>query len=246
MIASSDTTNNHTKRWRKAQKTEAAAWKLGQSVKLTDAVRARNIEHMCKYTALSEDELKRMRILEIGGTVVESAFDFDSGNIAPKLSLDPLFPFARITSKHGNCCHRVRGIAEYLPLPDKSINLCWCANVIDHALNPISVLEEIRRVMVDSGMLVISCNVFPLWTKPFFPMFNILDLPHPHHFTRAGFRTLVRREFEIKEEVTTRISHLLLRRNPQLPLARDLKNKMAGIVRVSYVYLVCAPMKGRT
>lgn len=233
-----------TNRWKKAQKAEAAAWKKSCTRELTEEIHRRNIKHMRKYTGLTEDELRQMRILEIGGTVVERAFN--NTDITPKLSLDPLFPFQQLVPKNGKCYQRVRGVGEFLPLPDKSIDLCWCANVIDHTLNPGIVLEEIRRVLVESGVLVISCDVFPAWTKPLFPVFDVVDSPHPHHFTRAGFRSLVRREFEIKEEVLDRVLHLSLRRNAQLPLARDLKNKMAGIVRVRYVYLLCTPVKRRT
>lgn len=230
-------------RWEKAQKAEAASWKINSQPKqLTDKVRRKNLEHMSKYTSLSESELKNMRILEIGGAVVERTFD--SVNIAPKLVLDPLFPFARLLGQQDKSCHRVRGIAEYLPLPDKSIDLCWCANVIDHTFQPQAVLGEIWRVLDKRGILIISCDVFPPWTKPLFPLFNTLDTPHPHHFTLAGFKTLLKQEFETQSEFEVDSSlRLSLRRDSRLSLARDLKNKMAAVIRVRPIFFYCIPIR---
>lgn len=217
-------------RWRKALKAEAAAWKINPyPEELTDSIRRRSLEYIRKYTSLSEKELEDLRMLEIGGRAVEKAFD--SVNIPPKLVLDPLFPFARVIGQRDKSCHRVRGVGEYLPLPDKSIDLCWCANIIDHTCSPMMVLREIRRVLDDHGILVISCDIFPGWTKPLFPLFNALDTPHPHHFTLASFRTLLRREFEIQKEFETNSVS-------QLSLAQNLKNNIAAVVGVRYVFFV--------
>lgn len=220
-------------RWRKAQKAEAVAWKINPCPQeLTDSVRRKNLEHMCKYTSLSEQELKQMRILEIGGAVVEKAFD--SVSISPKLVLDPLLPFARLVGQQDKSCHRVRGVGECLPLPDKSIDLCWCANTIDHTISPVVVLGEIRRVLDDQGILVISCNLFPTWTKPLFPLFSVLDTPHPHHFTITEFRTLLKRYFQIQREFEVNSVR-------RLSLVRGLKNNIATVIRVRYVYFHCSP-----
>lgn len=222
-------------RWIKAQEAELQAWKINsQPQELTDRVRRQNLEHICKYTSLPEEELKHMRILEVGGRVVESAFD--SVSIPPKLVLDPLLPFARLVGQQDKSCHRVRGVGEYLPLPDKSMDLCWCANTIDHTFSPIAVLREIWRILDDRGILVISCNVFPTWTRPLFPIFNILDTPHPHHFTVAGFRTLLKRQFEIQREFEAKRVH-------RLSLARDLKKNIAQVIGVRYVYFHCTPIR---
>jgi len=222
-------------RWRRAQKAEAAVGKINAPPEaLTDSMRRRCLEYMRKYSSLSERELEDMRILEIGGRALEKTFD--SANIPPKLILDPLFPFPRVIGQCDKSCHRVRGVGEFLPLPDKSIDLCWCANVIDHTFSPIAVLKEIRRVLDDHGILVISCDVFPTWTKPLFPLFNILDAPHPHHFTLASFKTLLTREFEIQKEFE---ENSIFR----LSLARKLKENIAAALHVRYIYFRCIPIR---
>ncbi len=223
------------RRWQKAQRAEVAVWKIHPDIlELTDELRRQNLERMCKFTSLSEGELKQMRILEIGGPVVEEAFD--DVNISPKLVLDPLFPFPRHLHLQDKSCHRVRGIGERLPLRDKSIDLCWCANTIDHTSSPILVLREIRRVLDDRGILVISCNVFATCIKHAFPLFNALDTPHPHHFTLADFKSLLEGEFEIQKEWQIKTAH-------RLSLARNLKDNMATVIGVRYVYLRCTPAK---
>jgi len=222
-------------RWRKALKAEAAAWKVNPSPqKLTGGIRRHSLEYIRNYTSLSEKELENMRMLEIGGRAVEKAFD--SVSIPPKLVLDPLFPFARVIGQRDKSCHRLRGVGEYIPLPDKSIDLCWCANVIDHTCSPRLVLKEVRRVLDDHGILVISCDIFPAWSKPLFSLFNVLDTPHPHHFTLASFRTLLRREFEIQREFEVNSVS-------RLSLTQNLKNNIAAVIGVRYVFSRCTLIK---
>lgn len=234
---------NRWKRWRKAQKAEAAAGKIdSRSNWLTPEERRANLEHLCNHTSLSEEELRHLRILEIGGSVIEAAFN--DGDIPLKVVLDPLFAFDRIFGQQSKCCHRVRGVGEFLPLSDRSIDLCYMTNVIDHTADPVAVLTEIRRVLDESGVLIISCNIFPSWTKPLFPLFNYLDRPHPHHFTVGGLRTLLERKFTMQEERVAKIlSPSYLRWDARLSPAHNLKRKMAGVVRVKYIYFRCIARK---
>lgn len=233
---------NCWKRWRKAQKAEAAG-KLNSSPKwLTPETRRVSLEKLCDGTSLSEEELKNLRILEIGGSAIEATLN--GADVPLKVVLDPLFSFGRIFNQQSRCCHHVRGIGEFLPLSDRSIDLCWITNVIDHTADPIAVLTEIRRILDDPGRLIISCNVFPSWTKPLFPLFNYFDRPHPHHLTLGEFRTLVEREFIIQEERMARIlSPSSLRWDARLSLLRNLKRKIAGVIRVKYIYFRCIARK---
>jgi SAM-dependent methyltransferase len=229
---------NRWKRWRKAQKAEAAGKINARPKWLTSEARRASLEKLCERTSLSEEELKHLRILEIGGSAIEAAFN--GADVPLKVVLDPLFPFGRIFDQQNRSCHHVRGIGEFLPLSNRSIDLCWITNVIDHTADPVAVLTEIRRILDDPGRLIISCNIFPSWTKPLFPLFSYFDRPHPHHFTLGGLRTLLEREFIIQEEQMARIiSPSSLRWNARLSLARNLKRKLAGVIRVKYIYLRC-------
>jgi len=222
-----------TRRWHKAQRAEAKIWHNHPDIsEATGNLHKQHLNRMCQFTSLSEEELKQMSILEIGGPVVEDAFD--DINIPLKISLDPLFPFSRLHLQD-HPCQRVKGIGEYLPLRDRSIDLCWCANTIDHTLSPLSVLKEIRRVLIEQGTLIISCNVFATWTKPAFPVFNALDSPHPHHFTLTDIRSLIKSEFEIQQEWEMKTDHWL-------SLAQNLKENFARLVGIRYLYWRCTPI----
>jgi SAM-dependent methyltransferase len=236
---------NRWKRWRKAQKAEAAAGKIDSwSSWLTPEAHRATLEGLCNDTSLSEEELKHLRILEIGGPVLEAAFN--DADIPLKVVLDPLFPFGQTFSQQSRCCQHVRGVGEFLPLSSySSIDLCYITNVIDHTADPVAVLTEIRRVLNESGVLIISSNIFPSWIKPLFPLFDYFDRPHPHHFTGGGLRTLLEREFIIQEERTARIlSPSSLRWDARLSLAHNLKRKIAGVIKVKYIFFRCIVRKG--
>ncbi len=222
-----------TNRWKKAQKAETVAWESSvRSQELTEEQRSGTLAHLHKYTSLSGEQLENMRILEIGGAYVERAFD--SVSIPPKLVLDPLLPFRRWIGRHDKSCHRIRSVGEYLPLRNNCMDLCWCANTIDHTSSPVAVLSEINRVLDDKGMLVISCNTFPPWTRPLLPLLNILDKPHPHHFTLGGIKKLLKREFLIQKETEVNFGG----RTSQ---AQTLKYRIAAIIGVRHFYFRCIP-----
>lgn len=47
-------------------------------------------------------------------------------------------------------------MAEYLPLPDNSLDLIVASNSLDHCLSPLSVLKESRRVLRKNGIIFIN------------------------------------------------------------------------------------------
>ena len=48
---------------------------------------------------------------------------------------------------------------ETLPFDDDSFDVVLCDNVVDHALNPRKILEEIARVLKPGGTLYFEVNV---------------------------------------------------------------------------------------
>ena len=200
-----------------------------------DELRKRNTSRIVNFSGLSDVDLKNLRLLEIGGPLVEEAF----GNIVtpPKLILDPLFAWSPKCAEPNKSCHRVRSMGEYLPLSDNSIDLVLCVNTIDHTCSPYDVLNEIKRVLTAKGLLIILCNIFPLWTTPFIPLFNIIDQPHPHHFTLPIFKRLLNQRFHI-ESVT--LDH----RPYRLSIDQNLKNNIAAVIGVGLFNFHCTPRNG--
>jgi SAM-dependent methyltransferase len=134
----------------------------------------------------SSEELVRMSMLEIGGTMIDQAFiDIQ---LPQKISLDPVQTNRKLYSDDSQL---LEAIGEHIPIKSGSIDLCYCGNTIDHTNRPLSVLNEIRRVLTGHGVLVISCNVLSPWARPAFPLFDVIERPHPHHYTLASFKKLL-------------------------------------------------------
>ncbi|MFC1864256.1 class I SAM-dependent methyltransferase [Chloroflexota bacterium] len=197
-------------RWKKAQKVEASyrdknaerrrrlsaevrrQLSMEQQGNLARELQVHALDLLTNYALVSVEQLQSMRILEIGGTTTECAL---IGIHTPmKITIDPLHdPYER----RDETCQYVYATGEYIPLPASSVDLCWCSNVIDHTSSPSRVLDEIRRVLTDNGILAIGCNTFAGWVYPFLPILNKFDKPHPHHFTEAAFERLALTNFDI-------------------------------------------------
>ena len=173
------------------------ALSLKQRVARQRELQANDLRMVENLASFSAEELRQMRILEIGGVrcVSQALFAIKT---RLKIALDPLADLWHRYAVTDDTCDYVCGIGENIPLQRNRVDLCWCANVIDHTLSPLRVLQEIRRVLSDDGVLVISCNVFGNWVRPLFPILNRLDSGHPHHFIEATFRQLVAKEFNIQ------------------------------------------------
>ena len=168
-----------------------------QRIATQQRLQANDLKMVKNLASVPIQKLKQMRILEIGGVrcVSQALFAIKT---RLKIVLDPLADLWHRYAVIDHTCDYVCGVGENIPLQRNSMDLCWCANVIDHVLSPPSILREIRRVLSNDGVLVISCNVYSTWTRPLFPIFDRLDGGHPHHFTEASFRQLLTREFDIR------------------------------------------------
>ena len=52
----------------------------------------------------------------------------------------------------------VKGDAHNMPFDDNSFNVVYCRYILEHVTNPLKVLNEVRRVLVDEGRLYIQEN----------------------------------------------------------------------------------------
>ena len=83
-------------------------------------------------------------------------------------------------------------IGEVLPLPypDASFSLVIIDNVIDHTHAPAAILQEISRVLADSGYLYLTVNAHTRWGALVHELLAALhiDKRHPYTFTNPGLR----------------------------------------------------------
>lgn len=174
--------------------------------------------------------LLEMCVLEIGGPLFVDR-DLFEVKTRRKILLDPL-PWIIISDD----VKWLKGVGEFIPLKSNSVHLCWIENTIDHCSDPPLVLREIRRILTDSGRLVIGCNVFTSWTRPFFPIFNRLDGPHPWHFTKLSLIKMLR-DAGFDCEVEFPILKPSIRRRERL--VSRLKVLLGQIAGLKCIYLRC-------
>ena len=84
---------------------------------------------------------------------------------------------------------QVIGDAQALGIRDASFDVVLCTEVLEHLPEPQRAIDEIFRVLVPGGQLLLTTRV----------LFPIHDAPHDYfRFTKYGLRHLLRR-FEISE-----------------------------------------------
>lgn len=92
---------------------------------------------------------------------------------------------------------------EGLPFRSGAFDTVFCCSVLEHATEPWKAFPEIRRVLADGGVAIVSL--------PF--VLHLHDEPHDYYrFTRYGFEFLARRSgFRIEEMVVNGgLFHLIL------------------------------------
>lgn len=146
--------------------------------------------------------------------------DVGSGPTAPtgllqkgiKFALDPLMvTYANVkdhTLPRGpqGLVRAVAAMGERIPLPDNSIDCCFCTNALDHTLWPMDVLADIRRVLKPKAIFL--CGMF---VRPGFyvharhalerasPRFR--EIPHPYRYTLWMVRRMLTEAgFELLED----------------------------------------------
>jgi SAM-dependent methyltransferase len=117
-------------------------------------------------------------ILEVGCSPLATIHSID--NARSKLGIEPLAGewacFYEKSTAH------IKGVGERLPLPDKSIDVILCINVLDHVKAPMEVLKEIRRCLKDGSTLLLWLQTFSTF-KEARRLLGRIDTPHPHHFS---------------------------------------------------------------
>jgi SAM-dependent methyltransferase len=122
------------------------------------------VSHKRLLLKLIENTGKRLpAILDVGAGTGGKLFEL--GNIGKAVGVD-------VSEKAVDFCRR-RGLsnvsqcpAENIAHPDKSFDLVVCMEVLEHVVNPVQVLGELKRVLKDDGKLILSVPAFKLlWSQ---------------------------------------------------------------------------------
>ena len=86
-----------------------------------------------------------------------------------------------VTKDFDNCI--IMDANEKLEFGDDEFDLVWCSEVIEHLDNPAKSLSEFRRVLKQSGKLIITTPNSYCWVFNLFSIFGLTPdkLQHPGH-----------------------------------------------------------------
>ena len=137
------------------------------------------------------------RVLEVGSGAHGLVFGF-GGNFG--FGIDPLaVEYKRLFPKWQHNAPTVAAIGEQLPFADNSFEIVLSDNVIDHARDPLRIVDEIVRVLKPGGVLYFTVNVHHpiyesasrahgLWNAAGLRLELSAFADHTVHFTEASIR----------------------------------------------------------
>ncbi|EMA26362.1 class I SAM-dependent methyltransferase [Haloarcula argentinensis] len=127
------------------------------------------------------------RVLEVGcgtGGLTYSVADSVS-EVQLVVGVDPVF--GKLSNPALSTEPVVQAAGESLPFEDSSFDVVASLNVIDHAIRPSAILDEISRVLKTNGTFLFKINTFSL-PKFVRKRMKYVDRPHLHHFSPSEVR----------------------------------------------------------
>ena len=108
-------------------------------------------------------------VLEVGSGAHGLIFGFGT---KIRIGIDPLaVDYKRIFPKLQSAAITAAAIGEELPFADASFDVVLSDNVIDHAEQPLKIIDEIARVLKPGGILYFTVNVHH-------PIYHLASLAH--------------------------------------------------------------------
>jgi SAM-dependent methyltransferase len=140
-------------------------------------------EHLHRYS-LASDLVEGRVVLDLGcGTGVGTAMLASRGASVTGVDIDAQ-TVACAAEQYGPGIAFIEGSAYAIPLPDSSVDVVVCFEVIEHVEEPARVLGEIARVLRDEGLLLISTPMKAEYNKG-------LIKPNPFHLNEMEHEDFV-------------------------------------------------------
>lgn len=172
-------------RWREAQEFEKAHWKRFKAGYVYDYEEAvQTWQRILSYVGMSLDSFQHRLVVEVGSGT--GSMEYGIGAHI-KIAVDPLMSFCQAEgyfSKRADSVRRICAVGESVPLQSQVAEIVVCRNVLDHVHEPFTVLEEINRLLIPGGKLLLVVHILrSAIFLPLRPIFDVFDRPHPFHFT---------------------------------------------------------------
>jgi SAM-dependent methyltransferase len=176
------------------------------------------------------------RVLEVGSGAHGLVFGFGE-NLG--VGVDPLaVHYRRLFPKLQNNALTVAAIGEQLPFDDAAFDIVLSDNVIDHAEQPLAIVDELVRVMRTGGILYFTVNVHhPIYdlASRLHGVWNAMGIrielsafaDHTVHFTESQLHDVFRKLplTIVEQSSTVRETRAILRKAP--PTSADSMLKKA-------------------
>ncbi len=189
-------------RWRTAQEYERSYW-----LRSAEAINNRGGAKLDFYGwRAGQMERRLMGIFSDGQKAASRVLEIGSGPVGivsalrwgERYAIDPLEDFYRsrpeLTEFRNPAVKHMSGTGEILPFTDGHFSLVIIDNVIDHVHAAERVVKEIHRVLIPGGIMYLAVNIHTPWGAFLHRILVDLciDRKHPHTFTRAGIRSLIK------------------------------------------------------
>lgn len=204
-------------------------------IRAIEQMRVRAIHRLLDATPSS-------RVLEVGvggGNVLEGISGMQFG-----IDLSP-FILGKARARLGGCANLVRSDAMALPFRDGAFDRVYCSEVLEHVLDPESVIREMHRVLAPGGVAVISVPnealinrikrfVFasPLGSRLVSGEYKVSEAMdeewHLHAFGRARLEQALAGRFGIEKLVAVPSRLVPLRLVARLQQARRLRSRASS------------------
>jgi ubiquinone/menaquinone biosynthesis C-methylase UbiE len=197
-----DMDSEREKRWSQAQMKEDAFWKReGVLEPQMERVISRYRPVMER---LSQGILSNAVILDVGCGPTCAARLFGP---SLKIFMDPLMSsYQKTYSGILPEGQKISCTAEGIPLRDNSSDVVLCVNALDHMIDPGRALVEIHRVLKREGIFILGLFIHPpviavarRFIEHYLPVLR--EDAHPYSYTKKSARLLLKKYFNIQEEV---------------------------------------------
>jgi len=126
---------------------------VGESSDITNYYKLHDAEQLGKYALLEEIALRGQTIADIGcagGSFLDGLCGFTSNTIG----IEPSVSYHDSLKARGHLVYA--DISAALPEWRGRVNIVTCFSVIEHVEDPVTFLQEIRELLADGGVILLS------------------------------------------------------------------------------------------
>jgi len=176
---------------------------------------ARLTEARARAIARAAGELENARVLDVGagrGELVRAARD-RGASLAVGLDFSSAAVRLGQRAVGGDRVAFVRADARSLPLGDQSVDVVLCTDVIEHLVpeEAARMLEEMWRVLVPGGLLVLHTTPNRWWQRYGYYVFYALSPTHRHRYRTLDARSATADPTHVNEQSPRSLGRALRR-----------------------------------